>query len=83
MKRLSLLAERLEEDIMNGRLWWENVRAVGKEPVTVEEFNAAEVAQYRGLLDDIAKEVGGRTVKVDQTQKVEIRWNWEAPTSNI
>jgi len=37
-----------------------------------EEFNAAEIAQYRGILDDIAKEVGGRVQKTEHSGEMKI-----------
>lgn len=83
VKRLELLAEAMEEDLFaEGRLWVETVRTANKEPIWLDEFNAAEVAQYRGVLDDIAREVGGRQVKIDQTVRAELRWDWEIPTTS-
>lgn len=62
--RLQQLATLMERDLLGGFLWTEQVKAVGSGPtqqiVDYEEFNAAEVAAYRGVLDDIAKEVGDR-----------------------
>lgn len=62
LKRLAarLLAE-LEDD---GRLWVQDAKWIGSgafgERVDIERFNAAEVAELRGLLDDIAREKGER-----------------------
>ena len=71
VKRLNLLAALMEEDLFNGVLWTEDVKMIGSFPnqerVEFEEFNSAEVAQYRGVLDDIAKEVGGRIQKNELT----------------
>ena len=39
------------------------------EMVEIERFNAAEVEQFRGILDDIAKEIGGRKFKAELTGK--------------
>jgi len=62
--KLSQLAEMLERDLMGGFLWTEEVKGVGSgdiaEIVDYEEFNRSEVDAYRGVLDDIAKETGGR-----------------------
>lgn len=62
--KLSVLAALMEKDLFGGFLWTDQVKGVGSgdiaEIVEYEEFNAAEVTQYRGVLDDIAKETGGR-----------------------
>jgi hypothetical protein len=64
VRKLQLLAALLENDLFGGFLWTEDVKMIGSGPfskeVEFEEFNAAEVTQYRGILDDIAKEVGDR-----------------------
>jgi hypothetical protein len=76
--KLSLLAALMERDLFGGFLWTEQVKGVGSgdiaEIVDYEEFNAGEVVQYRGVLDDIAKETGGRVQKTDVNNdgKVEI-----------
>lgn len=66
--KLSQLAIMLEKDLMGGFLWTEEVKGVGSgeiaEIVDYEEFNRAEVEAYRGVLDDIAKETGGRKQNV-------------------
>lgn len=62
-----LLAE-LEQD---GRLWVRDVKSVGSgesaERVDIERFNAAEVEQLRGLLEDIAKEKGERVKRLEHS----------------
>ncbi len=71
VKRLQLLAALLEEDLFNGVLWTQDVKMIGtgdyQERIEFEEFNAAEVVQYRGVLDDIAKEVSGRVQRQEIT----------------
>jgi len=61
----------MEEDIFEGSLWTDQVKMIGsgdcQERVEFESFNSAEVDQYRGVLDDIAKELGGRVQKTDLT----------------
>jgi hypothetical protein len=73
VKRLGLLAGMLEEDIFGGVLWTQDVKMIGtgeyQERVEFELFNASEVQQYRGVLDDIAKETGGRATKTELTGK--------------
>jgi hypothetical protein len=66
IRRLVQLAEKIEEDFYeNNRLWVIEPKQVGAEVVDVERFNAAEVKEYRGLLDDIARELGDRRTKID------------------
>lgn len=69
--KLSLLAALMEHDLLNGLLWTDDRKGVGSgtvaEVIDFEEFNKAEVDAYRGVLDDIAKETGGRVVRQDVT----------------
>lgn len=69
--KLSILAALLENDLFGGMLWLDDVKGVGAGAAAItvdfEKFNDGEVAAYRGLLDDIAKEVGGRVTKQDIT----------------
>ena len=62
VKKLKQLAALMENDLFGGFLWLDQVKGVGSgdiaQIVDYEEFNAGEVVQYRGVLDDIAKEVG-------------------------
>jgi len=71
VKRLTLLAALLEEDLFGGVLWTNDVKMIGsgdyQEKIEFEEFNASEVIQYRGVIDDIAKEVGGRVQRQEVT----------------
>jgi hypothetical protein len=61
IRRLAQLAAKLEDDLYeNDRLWVTEPKQVGPHLVEVEKFNAAEVKEYRGLLDDIAREIGDR-----------------------
>lgn len=50
-------------------LWVADVKAIGSgefaERVDIERFNSAIIEQYRKVLEDIAKEVGGRVQKQD------------------
>jgi len=67
--KLSLLAALLEKDILNGRLWLEQKKGVGSGDIAeifdYQEFNKGEVDAYRGVLDDIASEVGERIKNID------------------
>jgi hypothetical protein len=67
---LKRLAAQLEDELLNGgRLWVRDVKQLGAGPgasrVDIERFNSAEVAEFRALLDDIAKEKGERAKKMD------------------
>lgn len=74
VKKLSQLAALLEKDLFtpgaDNRLWVETEKMIGSGDnalqVTEEFFNAAEVKQYRGVLDDIAREVGGRRQIIEE-----------------
>lgn len=52
-------------------LWLPDVKGIGSkedfERVDIERFNSALLSQYRGVLDDLAKEVGGRVNRQDIT----------------
>ena len=78
--KLSILAALMEKDLFGGFLWTDQVKGVGSgdiaEIVDYEEFNASEVVQYRGVLDDIAKEIGGRVQKTDVTNTGELVIRW-------
>jgi hypothetical protein len=66
------VAERNPEGNQH-RLWVPNVKAVGSGPwtqiVDIERFNAPLLSELRGVLDDIAQEVGGRIRKQELTGK--------------
>jgi hypothetical protein len=73
VKRLQQLAALMERDLFGGFLWTDQVKVIGtgdaQKEVEYEEFNTAEVQQYRGTLDDIAKEMGHRRTGVDLATK--------------
>lgn len=66
IRKLKKLANLLEQDL-TVRLWLDDVKSIGSgefaERVDLIRFNSALVEQYRGVLDDLAKEVGGRKQK--------------------
>lgn len=86
VRKLKQLAALLERDLFGGMLWVDMVKSVGsgnlQEVVEYEEFNGAEVSAYRGVLDDIAKEVSGRVQRQEVTgadggpvqQRVVVTW---------
>lgn len=68
VKRLVQLAERLEDDLLDESvsLWLPQVKSIGSgenaQVVDYEIFNRSEIEAYRGLLDDIARELGHRNI---------------------
>jgi hypothetical protein len=65
-----LLGEMLKKDPATGKLiniWLQDAKQIGSgidaERVDIEHFNAAIIRELRGLLDDLAKETGGRKEK--------------------
>lgn len=82
VRKLQQLAALMEKDLFGGFLWTDQVKAIGAgkftQIVDYEEFNTAEVQQYRGVLDDIAKEVGDRKQSSVNTN-VQIDWNTVPP----
>ena len=79
VKRLQRLADMMWHDIeVKKMMWLEDKKGIGfgeaAEIYKFEKFNKAEVDAYRGVLDDIAKEVGDRVHKIaptDPTGKIE------------
>lgn len=69
---LQKLADRMITDLLpadekSSLLWLDQAKTVVNEKYTYKEFNKAEVDTVRGLLDDIASEVGGRVKRTDFT----------------
>lgn len=69
LKRLAdLLGSEVHEE---DKRWLPDVKQIGggkfAERVDIVRFNASLIEQFRGALDDIAKEVGGRIQKSDIT----------------
>lgn len=65
VRKLMELAVLLEEDLFEKtKIWLRQRRAIGsgdgQEFIVERVFNEAEVKQYRGILDDIAREKGER-----------------------
>lgn len=78
--KLKRLADFLESQIFEtdeqgnySNVWVPDAKGIGQgdnfERVDIEHFNSPLLAQYRGILEDIAKETGGRVAKqhVDTT----------------
>jgi hypothetical protein len=69
---LQKLADHMIEDLLppakvGSRLWLDQAKTVAYEMYEYQEFNKGEVDTLRGVLDDIAAEVGGRVKKSDLT----------------
>ena len=64
VSRLQALAALMEEDLLDGSLWLDDVKGVGSGDIAriveFKRFNQAEVEQYRATLDQIAEEVGDK-----------------------
>lgn len=76
VKLLQDLAGKMRDDLFEEGghgFWLPRSKGVGSnenyERIDYEDFNAAEVAELRGVLDDIAVEVGGRLRKHELTGK--------------
>lgn len=70
VKVLQKLADKMAEELvpangMGSKLWTANKKAVGMAAYEYQEFNKAEVDALRGVLDDLAKEVGERRPDVE------------------
>lgn len=74
---LRRLAEHMTADLFERKLFWTSmVKGIGDkdnyERIEYEEFNGAEVTQLRGVLDDIAKEVGERKIAMELGGKLDV-----------
>ena len=69
VKMLEELAMMFYVDLKDKEMVWLNdKKSIGTdEPYDFIKFNGSEIEQLRGVLDDIAKETGGRTIKTDIT----------------
>lgn len=69
---LNRLAQKMIDDLADGHgLWLTNYKGIGRgqnyEKIEYQEFNRAEVESLRGVLEDIAAEIGDRIRKADLT----------------
>ena len=73
VEKLNQLAERMFQELTKeDEKWWlPQVKGIGQGPnferVEYFEFNKSEIETLRGVLDDIAAELGDRLKKVDLT----------------
>lgn len=68
------LADKMKSDLFeNNLLWTDEVKGVGSadnfQLIDYKLFNSSEVQQLRGVLSDIAEEVGGRVQRKEVTGK--------------
>lgn len=68
LEKLIRLSNDMERDLFEKKLMWvEDKKMVGEDEYDFYKYNQAQVDQYRKVLDDIAKEVGGRINRTDIT----------------
>jgi hypothetical protein len=65
VEKLTALAENMSAELLDGdKLWLERVESIGQgdnfEVIEKREFNIDEVQAFRGVLSDIASEMGDR-----------------------
>ena len=81
IKKLHKLWERLEEELETGALWLNDVKIVGRgeqaQVYEMQRFNSPLIRELRGILDDLAKEMGERTQRLvlegDQEKPIPIK----------
>lgn len=71
VRALKVLAEKLSDELADdSKLWVRDYKLLGLSVREIARFNTGEVEQFRGLLDDIAKEKSERKeIKVVQGDK--------------
>lgn len=71
VEKLKRLAALHEQDLFGGLLWLDQAKSIGggdyQQVIEYEEYNAPQVKEYRGLLDDIAQEMGERRKGIEVT----------------
>lgn len=67
---LQQLAKKMHHDLFNEDLiWLDDAKTVAQTRYDYKQFNKAQIDAYLRILDDIAKETGGRVTKVEVEQK--------------
>lgn len=89
VEKLKQLAELMEKDLFTDKkLWLDDKKGVGTgaaaEVYEYEKFNRAEVEAYRGVLDDIARELGDRSTKaeIEEDTSGELHVTFHNPYAN-
>ncbi len=69
IRQLGRIWAALDSEFNDGKgLWFKDIKMSAKgDTVEVDVFNAALLTQMRGILDDLAKEVGGRKQAVEHS----------------
>jgi hypothetical protein len=70
VKALQQLAEKMHRDLFKENLvWLDDAKTVAQERYDFKQFNKSQIDAYLRILDDIAKETGGRVTKVEVETK--------------
>ncbi len=70
---LTELYAALKSEFMEGGLWFTDTKLSAKgDTVDVDVFNKPLIDSLRGVLDDLAKETGGRKQKVEHSGKLDV-----------
>lgn len=90
IKLLKKLAGEISKDLFDDKkMWLDRVKMIGhgkgQVEVEYEEFNSSEVVQLRGVLEDIAKELGARQPAKDEPDQIEVSaaFDYHLPASAI
>lgn len=88
IEKLKQLAELMEKDLFADELLWvDDKKGVGTgaaaEVYDYKKFNRAEVEAYRGVLDDIAREMGDRSkTDIEEESTGELHVTFHNPYAN-
>lgn len=67
VEELKQLANQLKQQLIERGFWLSDVKQIGSgqfaERIDIERFNQALIEEIRGVLDDLARETGGRANK--------------------
>lgn len=77
IRELTTIYDALKTVFDDGKgLWYKDIKLSAKgDTVAVDVFNSALLSQMRGVLDDVAKEVGGRKQAVNHSGQIELDVN--------
>ena len=73
--KLKRIFDQLEIELQEGALWLDDVKGIGSSEhgsyreVNIRRYNSSMISDLRGLLDDLAKETGGRVQRQDITSR--------------
>jgi len=91
LKRLAhFLIDQIYEQGENGsyhNVWLPDVKQIGSgnkvERVDIERFNAAIIGELRGVLDDLAKESGGRKQKYEMAGTMIVQYTGNVDPDDV